>query len=63
MKTRVAEWPTHDADKRKNIPTAEYQSVVKEEAKNIKAPLPIFLPLIFLPKTSPWTWPGPCEPN
>src|SRR6516225_3030506 len=25
---------THDADKRKNIPTAEYQSVVKEEQQS-----------------------------
>ncbi len=25
---------THDADKRKNIPTAEYQSVVKQEQQN-----------------------------
>ena len=31
---KTVESITHDADKRKNIPTAEYQSVVKQEQQN-----------------------------
>jgi adenine-specific DNA-methyltransferase len=31
---KTVETLTHDADKRKNIPTAEYQSVVKEEQQS-----------------------------
>src|SRR5438876_12231580 len=31
---KTVETLTHDADKRKNIPTAEYQSVVKEEEQH-----------------------------
>ena len=32
--TKTVETLTHDADKRKNIPTAEYQSVVKQEQQH-----------------------------
>src|SRR5437879_12723970 len=31
---KLVEVFTHDADKRKNIPTAEYQSVVKQEQQD-----------------------------
>src|ERR1700681_1735551 len=31
---KTVETLTHDADKRKNIPTAEYQSVVKQEQQH-----------------------------
>src|SRR5271168_2636656 len=31
---KTVETLTHDADKRKNIPTAEYQSVVKQEQQD-----------------------------
>src|SRR2546423_1850394 len=34
LNTKTVETLTHDADKRKNIPTAEYQSVVKQEQQH-----------------------------
>src|SRR5438552_14052816 len=33
-RTKTVETLTHDADKRRNIPTAEYQSVVQEEQQS-----------------------------
>ena len=42
---KTVETLTHDADKRKNIPTAEFQSVVKQEQqtpdpRRLRAPQP-----------------------